>query len=281
MEVVVRDFGIGKEADSVVIERLKGSKELELVVKISSPEAREVSQRTSHAIENAIANADLGMDSDYTLELVRRYQKSCKPLPDKAVGDFLALGEKPGPYAAFVREYGLLYEPIPGQDTTETESRKFRFPLGPIKGRAKRLRVLFNLRNLLAEGEGFEDLAKEAVKEAESLGFSFSYDPDLQLALHVSRNLAKVVPEIGYKGFALIPRFYCPDVLTGLYALLYKSIIDGSPWTICAHPRCGNSFQRPPGNPTKKHCSNRCQEAHKQAKYRQAKKKRSVIAGRL
>ena len=103
-------------------------------------------------------------------------------------------------------------------------------------------------------------------------GLEFAGDPRFALSVHITAKLSqRSTLTVVATGDRLEPVLYCRDVLTGLYALLFQAIVAGRPWALCLN--CDSAFSI--GRPGKKFCSEPCQQAFKQRKYRKAQKRRT------
>jgi predicted nucleic acid-binding Zn ribbon protein len=164
--------------------------------------------------------------------------------------------------AAFVHKYGLFRFPGPGE-----RREQIRVSVTDFRNEQKRLRGLLRAWTVLKKGD-----REEAVDVAAKAGLDFAGDPSFALSVYLSARLAEgsTLGLIATEG-RLEPMLYCRDVITGLYALLFQAVVAGRPWAICLN--CENAFSV--GRENKKFCSEPCQQAYKQRRYRNAEKQKS------
>ena len=252
LQVVVPDIEISKVS-------IAGDK---ITIKVGQKRGHKVSTQTAAAIDKT-----LDSNPDLAEELVDAYMSRWRPLPDSALDEFFHIGERPQDCAALVQKYGPMGEFEPGSDKLDHAAREISFAWSSVKLKSDRLRALLRLRDQLGSTESDDTAVDEAIGVANELGFNFTKDANRQLAIHLSqilRSRAKI--GIAYENFRMVPRIYCSDVLTALHALLFKSLVENSPWSVCAGPKCGRCFRRTRGS--KAHCSERCRQRSAQKRYR-------------
>ena len=81
----------------------------------------------------------------------------------------------------------------------------------------------------------------------------------------VNQHLVEAKVSLTFREQAIRPAMVTYHVLPGLYALIYRQAVLKSPFGLC--PRCGNLFKI--DRPRKTYCSVSCQQAAKQARYRE------------
>jgi hypothetical protein len=198
--------------------------------------------------------------------LMLTMRQAKRVLEEQALGEFLVATRRDA-IAAFVQKYGMFKR-------RDTGPEKIRVSINDFTRERSRLRAILGLWTPLSE----ED-TDEASSVAKERGIEFGADPYFALSVHLSARLA------GLSTLTLIaeppglkPVLYCRDVLTGLYALLFQAVVAGRPWSVC--PNCENAFAS--GRAGKRFCSEPCQQAFKQRRYRKSLKstKRKVRMGR-
>jgi len=185
--------------------------------------------------------------------------QSRRTLDDSALKSFLET-KRPDGIAAFVHQYGLFKRP-------EKESERIRVSIQDFKREQVKLRALLRVWTSLKEGETEDasEIAKESCLE-------FAGDPRFALSVNLTAKVAhRSILTFVATGDRLEPILYCRDVLTGLYALLFKTIVAGRPWALC--PNCDTAFSM--GCADKKFCTESCQQAYKQRRYRKTPKRKT------
>jgi hypothetical protein len=193
--------------------------------------------------------------------LVMTMRQPRRVLDSGALKEFLTAARADS-VAAFVHKYGLFRFPERGGSREQ-----IRVSIKDFRHEQKRLRGLLRAWTMLKE-ENFD----EASDVARGVGLDFAGDPHFALSVHLSAQLAdgSTVGLIATEG-RLGPMLYCRDVLTGLYALLFQAVVDKKPLAACL--KCENVFSV--GRENKKFCSEPCQQAYKQQRYRDAQKQKS------
>ena len=72
-----------------------------------------------------------------------------------------------------------------------------------------------------------------------------------------------------------LPAIYCPDVATALYVRALVKFVGGKSFLVCPH--CGGFFVQQRSD--QDYCSIRCREAHRVARWREAKSRRKSSSG--
>jgi predicted nucleic acid-binding Zn ribbon protein len=191
--------------------------------------------------------------------LMLAMRQSKRVLEEDALREFLNVRRADG-VGAFVQKYGVFKRP-------QTGLEKIRVSLKGFMYERIRLHSLLSVWTLLMRGE-----TNEASAKAKEAGIEFGREPHFALSLHLSTRLAyrSILTLVATKE-GLKPVLYCRDVITGLYALLLQAVVRGRPWLVC--PNCATPF--PVGRVGKKFCGERCQQAYKQRRYRNAAKQKT------
>ncbi len=211
----------------------------------------------------------VGVATLNTLEVTLRIPK--RQLPKEALNEFLRLAS-PNEAGAFVQKYGDF---SCGRSRKERQRRR-GLPKRMLAYRyeeflAEKERLAGLLRMWAFVREGTEKCMEQAKAAGKALEIHYAVDPHYALSFHLSERLfgGAWVAMIA-KADRLEPILFCRDVLTGLYAILFKEVVAGSPWSSCL--RCSTAFRAQ--RPDKRFCSERCQQYYKQLRYRQEKKRR-------
>jgi hypothetical protein len=196
-----------------------------------------------------------------SLMLTMRQPK--RVLEQDALHEFFKVRRADG-VAAFVQKYGVFKRP-------KTELEKIRVSVAGFMRENTRLRGLLNIWSLLMDGE-----VDDASASAKKAGIEFGSDPHFAVSASLSARLAhcSILTLVATKD-GLKPVLYCRDVITGLYALLLQAVVLGRPWQRC--PTCANVFAA--GRSGKKFCSEACQQAYKQRRYRENLKRKIRKSG--
>ena len=187
---------------------------------------------------------------DTALRLAMRQAK--RVLDEEALREFLSVRRRDA-VAAFVQKYGVFKHPGSGLE-------KIRVSIADFARERSRLHSVLKVWSHLLDGN--TDQASSVAKEHR---IEFGGDPHFALSVHLSARLAhRSILTLIAEPQGLKPVLYCRDVLTGLYALLFQAVVEGRPWLAC--PNCGTVFAS--GRVGKKFCSEPCQQAVKQRRYR-------------
>lgn len=223
------------------------------------PKAKPPSPAIQHAIERTVGS-DVALDE----QLVDAYLRKWRPLPEDALESFLCLSSSRD-ISSFVQKYGPLTEFDPESDEVLAGKRERRLSFQKFETESDKLRFLLRLRDVILDRHADVGEKREALKGAEKYGFYFAQDPDRQLSIYLSWRLRdKSKLGTSYEDGLLVPCVYCADLLTGLYALLLNSLIQGAPWATCR--KCGTPFKRT--NSAKMSCSVACRAAWNQRRWR-------------
>jgi len=180
-------------------------------------------------------------------------------LAEDALQEFLS-AVRPDSVAAFVQKYGLFKHPGHNESEIKVSIKDFKLERA-------HLRALLRVWAFLRLGK-----VQEALAIGKEAGLSFAGNPHFALSVHLSAKLLhrSTLTLIAIED-RLEPVLYCHVVITGLYGLLFQAVVARRPWAMC--PNCTNAFsvQRV----GKKFCSERCQQAFKQRRYRNEAKQKS------
>jgi hypothetical protein len=221
---------------------------------------------------NAGSLADL---SQMDLALARHLSHShsvSRLLPREVVPDFVGSKQHGPPLHinAFIQKYGQFHSNPPStfdipDGAPQDREERFRVYKSKYESERERFHLLLRMISCLLDG----NIAR-AREIAEQLKLPYANDPRRAASVAVGARLD------GHVVFALDPALRtvilkCPDVLTGLYAWLLKSIIGGARWSAC--PKCGVVFQ---AVGKRKYCQARCEHAEKQRRWRERELERAA-----
>jgi predicted nucleic acid-binding Zn ribbon protein len=248
----------------VPIERVTGIQIVDSVVKVKIEDRRSALVRQ---LQHGVEPDDLGPFGRVLLNpeneerragLIKYGLFPNRRLPSSALDDFLAIASVQD-LAAFTQKYGRL-APVD------------EIPLEFAVQQREKFSLLLWLTKAIADGNA-EDVA-ESLRDAGKLGLDLSDNPHDVIAFHISKQLRAATLTMLPEPPQLQPVLMCSTVLTGLYALLLKSVIEELPYAVCS--RCKAFFRA--NRPDKRFCSERCQQAEKQERYRQALAQKQATA---
>jgi hypothetical protein len=207
------------------------------------------------------------MRSEVNISLRRvidRLTTQTRVLDESCLHDFLNMSHA-SDVAGFVHKYGPLVPCPPNSN---------KMPMWFALQQRDRLSILVWMGQAINSANP-EDI-KEALKDATAAGLDFTEDPLTCLSAHLSQWLALAQPILKPAINRLQPAFLCSPLLAGLYALVLVAIEEGSPWSRCSNGSCRKLFRVV--RPGKRFCSEACQQAWKQRRYRNERKSRNAIS---
>jgi predicted nucleic acid-binding Zn ribbon protein len=192
-------------------------------------------------------------------EIASHIQIPKRAISMDALSEFLS-ARAPDQIAAFVQKYGEFKRTWPFRS-----KREFSVSIPHFVAEQEYLRDILRVWSELKRGD-----KKKSQSIAKTMGLANLGDLQVSISAALTYRLQSdaeilLVTESG----SLRAVLFCHDVLTGLYGLLFAAVAFDEPWATC--PRCSKPFQVERRG--KRFCSEKCQQADKQRRYREASHK--------